>query len=167
MSPTTSVITCIDSRCIGASLAITAPAVRFNLTEIGDTRPNQSTRADFWDPTVKGFGRLAGRCSAIRLCRYDGLLCNAGTIARPVWSGTVSFGLIAIPVKLFHAVPKQSVSFNQLDERNTNAFVNAATGAKVKEEQIVKGCEIAKGRYIVAGPDARAGVAAAERMTRH
>ena len=37
---------------------------------------------------------------------------------RPVWSGTISFGLVAIPVKLFHAVRRQSVSFNQLDERN-------------------------------------------------
>ena len=33
------------------------------------------------------------------------------------WSGTISFGLIAIPIKLFHAVSKKSVSFNQLDER--------------------------------------------------
>ena len=36
---------------------------------------------------------------------------------RPVWSGTISFGLVSIPVKLFHAVVSKSVSFNQLDER--------------------------------------------------
>ena len=38
---------------------------------------------------------------------------------RPVWSGTISFGLVAIPIKMFHAVSKKSVSFNQLDERTT------------------------------------------------
>lgn len=78
-------------------------------------------------------------------------------MARPVWSGTISFGLIAIPVKLFHAVRKQSVSFNQLDERNMARIryrkVNAETGEEVKEDHIIKGYEVAKGRYIVVDPD--------------
>jgi DNA end-binding protein Ku len=78
-------------------------------------------------------------------------------MARPVWSGTISFGLIAIPVKLFHAVRKHGVSFNQLDERNMARIryrkVNAETGEEVKEDHIVKGYEIAKGRYIVVDPD--------------
>jgi len=78
-------------------------------------------------------------------------------MARPVWSGTISFGLIAIPVKLFHAVRKQSVSFNQLDERNMARIryrkVNAETGDEVTEEHIVKGYEVAKGRYVVVDPD--------------
>jgi DNA end-binding protein Ku len=78
-------------------------------------------------------------------------------MARPVWSGTISFGLIAIPVKLFHAVRKQNVSFNQLDERNMARIryrkVNAETGDEVTEEHIVKGYEVAKGRYVVVDPD--------------
>ena len=78
-------------------------------------------------------------------------------MARPVWSGTISFGLIAIPVKLFHAVRKQSVSFNQLDERNMARIryrkVNAETGEEVTEEHIVKGYEVAKGRYVVVDPE--------------
>ncbi len=78
-------------------------------------------------------------------------------MARPVWSGTISFGLIAIPVKLFHAVRKQSVSFNQLDERNMARIryrkVNAETGEEVSDGHIVKGYEIAKGRYVVVDPD--------------
>jgi DNA end-binding protein Ku len=36
---------------------------------------------------------------------------------RPVWSGTISFGLVAIPIKLFNAVKRKGVSFNQLDDR--------------------------------------------------
>lgn len=78
-------------------------------------------------------------------------------MAKPVWSGTISFGLIAIPVKLFHAVRRQSVSFNQLDERNMARIryrkVNAETGDEVTDDHIVKGYEISKGRYVVIDPD--------------
>ena len=78
-------------------------------------------------------------------------------MARPVWSGTISFGLVAIPVKLFHAVRKKSVSFNQLDERNLARIryrkVNAETGEEVSEQHIVKGYEVAKDRYVVVDPD--------------
>jgi len=76
---------------------------------------------------------------------------------RPVWSGTISFGLVAIPVKLFHAVRKKSVSFNQLDERDLNRIryrkVNAESGDQVSDDHIVKGYEISKGRYVVVDPD--------------
>jgi DNA end-binding protein Ku len=78
-------------------------------------------------------------------------------MARPVWSGTISFGLVAIPVKMFHAVRRQSVSFNQLDERNMARIryrkVNAETGEEVGDDHIVKGYEISKGRYVVVDPD--------------
>ena len=76
---------------------------------------------------------------------------------RPVWSGTVSFGLISIPVKLFHAVSRKSVSFNQLDERSMSRIrmkrVSAETGEDVPDEHIVKGYEVAKDRYVVVDPD--------------
>ena len=78
-------------------------------------------------------------------------------MARPVWSGTISFGLVAIPVKLFHAVRRKSISFNQLDERNMARIryrkVNADTGDEVGDEHIVKGYEISKGNYVVIDPD--------------
>jgi DNA end-binding protein Ku len=78
-------------------------------------------------------------------------------MARPVWSGTISFGLVAIPVKLFHAVRRQSVSFNQLDERNMARIryrkVNDETGEEVGDDHIVKGYEISKGRYVIVNPD--------------
>ena len=76
---------------------------------------------------------------------------------RPVWSGTISFGLVAIPIKMFHAVSKKSVSFNQLDERTLSRIrlkkVSAETGEDVPDEYIVKGYEISKGRYVVVDPD--------------
>ncbi len=78
-------------------------------------------------------------------------------MARPVWSGTISFGLVAIPIKLYNAVRRQSVSFNQLDERNMARIryrkVNAETGEEVTDDHIVKGYEVSKGRYVVVDPD--------------
>jgi DNA end-binding protein Ku len=76
---------------------------------------------------------------------------------RPVWNGTISFGLVAIPVKLYHAVSKKSVSFNQLDDRTMSRIrlkkVSADTGEEVPDEHIVKGYEYTKGQYIVVDPD--------------
>ena len=76
---------------------------------------------------------------------------------RPVWTGTISFGLVAIPVKLFHAVRRQSVSFNQLDDRTMSRIkyrkVSALDGEEVPDEHIVKGYEVSKDRYIVVDPD--------------
>ena len=76
---------------------------------------------------------------------------------RPIWTGTISFGLVAIPVKLYNAVRKQSVSFNQLDDRTMSRIryrkVSALDGEEVPDDHIVKGYEISKDRYIVVDPD--------------
>src|SRR4029077_20173455 len=81
-----------------------------------------------------------------------------GGMPRPVWSGTISFGLVAIPIKLFHAVSKKNVSFNQLDERTMSRIrmkkVSAETGEDVPDEHIIKGYEISKGSYVGVEPDA-------------
>ena len=73
-----------------------------------------------------------------------------------MWSGTISFGLVAIPIKLFHAVRKQNVSFNQLDQRDMARIryrkVNAASGDEVGDDHIVKGYEVSKDRYVVVDP---------------
>jgi DNA end-binding protein Ku len=74
-----------------------------------------------------------------------------------VWSGTISFGLVAIPIKLYHGVSKKSVSFNQLDDRTMSRIrlkkVSAETGEDVPDDHIVKGYELSKGRYVVVDPD--------------
>jgi DNA end-binding protein Ku len=78
-------------------------------------------------------------------------------MARSIWTGTISFGLIAIPVKLFTAVRHQGVSFNQLDGRTMSRIkyqkVSEDTGEEVPSERIVKGYEVSKGRYIAVSPD--------------
>jgi DNA end-binding protein Ku len=76
---------------------------------------------------------------------------------RPIWSGTISFGLIAIPIKLFNAVRHKGVSFNQLDERTMSRIryrkVSDESGEEVPDEHIVKGYEVSKGRYVLVDPD--------------
>lgn len=76
---------------------------------------------------------------------------------RPIWSGAISFGLVSIPVKLYNAVSKKSVSFNQLDERTGSRIklkkVSALDGSDVPDEHIVKAFEISKDRYIQVDPD--------------
>jgi DNA end-binding protein Ku len=78
-------------------------------------------------------------------------------MARSIWSGTISFGMIAIPVKMFTAVRHKGVSFNQLDDRNMGRIryqkVSEQTGEEVPSDQIVKGYEISRGRYIKIDPD--------------
>jgi DNA end-binding protein Ku len=78
-------------------------------------------------------------------------------MARSIWSGTISFGLISIPVKLYTAVRNKAVSFNQLDDRNMNRIrylkVSEETGEDFPADQIVKGYEVSKGRYVLVTPE--------------
>ncbi len=82
---------------------------------------------------------------------------HTGAMPRPIWSGAISFGLVSIPVKLYNAVSKKSVSFNQLDERTGSRIklkkVSALDGADVPDEHIVKAYELTKDRYIQVDPD--------------
>ena len=76
---------------------------------------------------------------------------------RAIWSGSISFGLVNVPVKLFTAVQPKDVRFNQL-EAGTNARikqkrVSSQTGEEVSYENIVKGYEIAPDRYVVITPE--------------
>ena len=78
-------------------------------------------------------------------------------MARPIWSGSVSFGLVNIPVKLFSAVSRKTVRFNQI-EANTGSRVkqkrvSAATGEEVAYEDIVKGFELPSGEYVTIDED--------------
>ena len=72
---------------------------------------------------------------------------------RAIWSGSISFGLIYIPVKLYSAVTERAVRFNQIDKRNGARIrqrrVNAETGEEVGPDEIVKGYEVTKGSYVL------------------
>lgn len=76
---------------------------------------------------------------------------------RAMWSGTISFGLVSIPVKLYPAVRRKTVSFNQLDRRTGSRIkqkrVSATDGNEVPYEDIVKGYEVSRDQYVVLSDD--------------
>jgi DNA end-binding protein Ku len=81
---------------------------------------------------------------------------------RAIWSGAISFGLVHIPVKLYPAVSRQGVSFNQLDGRTGTRIkqrrVNPDTGEEVPYGEIVKGYELGEGRYVTVTDEELAGL---------
>jgi DNA end-binding protein Ku len=74
-----------------------------------------------------------------------------------MWSGAISFGLVNVPVKLYSAVSRKTVRFNQLNSDTGNRIqqkrVDPETGEDVPYERIVKGFELTKDRYVVITPD--------------
>jgi DNA end-binding protein Ku len=76
---------------------------------------------------------------------------------RAIWSGSISFGLVNIPVKLYSAVSRKTVHFNQLDSRTKSRIrqkrVSSEDGSEVPYEQIVKGYELSGGNYVVISDD--------------
>ncbi|MGW7290030.1 non-homologous end joining protein Ku [Streptomyces sp. NPDC054847] len=78
-------------------------------------------------------------------------------MARAMWTGVLSFGLVTLPVGLFTATDDHTVHFHQLQrgtgDRIRNKRVNERTGREVKSEDIVKGYDMGDGQYVVVEPD--------------
>src|SRR5919199_3452678 len=76
---------------------------------------------------------------------------------RSIWSGAISFGLVNVPVKLFSAVSKKTVRFHQLNGETGNRIqqkrVDPETGEEVSYDQIVKGYELTRDRYVIIKPE--------------
>ena len=74
-----------------------------------------------------------------------------------MWSGAISFGLVNIPIKLFNAVSRKGVHFNQIDTRTGARIqyrkVSAADGEEVPSEAITKGYQLSSGDYVLVGDD--------------
>jgi DNA end-binding protein Ku len=78
-------------------------------------------------------------------------------MARPIWSGAISFGLVNVPVKLYSATSPKTVRFHQLSgktgARIKQKRVDPSTGEEVAFEDIVKGYEITPERYVMIDPE--------------
>src|SRR3712207_1353938 len=76
---------------------------------------------------------------------------------RSIWSGAISFGLVNVPVKLYSAVSRKTVRFHQLNGETGNRIqqkrVDPGTGEEVAYEQIVKGYELTRDRYVIITPE--------------
>jgi DNA end-binding protein Ku len=78
-------------------------------------------------------------------------------MARSIWSGAISFGLVNVPVKLYSAVSRKTVRFHQLNGKTGHRIaqkrVDSDTNEEVSYDDIVKGYELTKESYVVITPD--------------
>src|SRR5437660_2284893 len=89
--------------------------------------------------------------------------------ARSMWTGSISFGLVNIPVKLYNAIREERVAFHMLYDQDKSRLqrkmVSSITGKEVHPEHIVKGYEIAKDQYVVVSQEELDSVAPEESRT--
>ena len=73
-------------------------------------------------------------------------------MARAIWSGSISFGLVNVPVKAYTAVHDHEVHFHRLEKgsgaRVRNQQISEASGDPVERDDVELGYEIGKGRYV-------------------
>ena len=78
-------------------------------------------------------------------------------MARAIWSGAISFGLVNVPVKLYSATQPKTVRFHQLSgktgARIRQKRVDPSTDEEVSYDDIVKGYEITPDHYVVIQPE--------------
>jgi DNA end-binding protein Ku len=71
---------------------------------------------------------------------------------RPIWSGTISFGLVSVPVKMYSATESKELRFHFLHKKDLQPIgydkVRKDTGRHVDPNDVVRGFEIEKGRYV-------------------
>ena len=77
-------------------------------------------------------------------------------MARAIWTGAISFGMVSVPVKLYSALDRKSVRFHQLSSKTgvrvAQKRVDPQSGEEVPYADIVRGFEIAPDRYVVIEP---------------
>jgi DNA end-binding protein Ku len=71
---------------------------------------------------------------------------------RAIWSGTISFGLVSVPVRMYTATESKELRFHFLDRRDMSPIgyekVSKGSGEAVPPDEIVRGFEIEKGQYV-------------------
>jgi DNA end-binding protein Ku len=73
-------------------------------------------------------------------------------MARPTWTGSISFGLVTIPVKAYTAVRDHNVHFHRLDKKSgqrvRNRMVTEESGKEVSTDELEMGFEVSSGKYV-------------------
>ncbi len=84
-------------------------------------------------------------------------------MARAIWSGTISFGLVTVPVKLYPATEQKDIRFHQFKEGTRQRIrykrVSEETGREVDYQDIDKGYEVDKGQFVIVTPKELEGAA--------
>jgi DNA end-binding protein Ku len=77
-------------------------------------------------------------------------------MARSIWTGSISFGLVSIPVRVYSAIRAHDVRFHQVTKDGSRIHVQRVsdkTGRKVDYDDLKKGYETSKGRFVIFEPD--------------
>ncbi len=78
-------------------------------------------------------------------------------MARPIWTGSISFGLVNIPVQLYPATATRELSFKMLDKRDFAPIhekrVNELSGREVPWDNVVKGFKYGEDQFVVLTED--------------
>lgn len=78
---------------------------------------------------------------------------SGGSMARGIWTGAISFGLINIPVQIMSAKEQESLHFRMLDSRDNSPIgykqINKSTGKEVDRKYIVKGYELEPNQFVI------------------
>lgn len=79
------------------------------------------------------------------------------TMARPIWTGVISFGLVSVPVAMYSATREHEVRFHQFEKGTADRIryqrVNERTGQEVDFDDIVKGADVGDGEYVMLDAD--------------
>jgi Ku protein len=71
---------------------------------------------------------------------------------RPLWSGSISFGLVNVPVRMYSAVREHKLHFHFVHEKDSSPIgyqkVCKAEGKPVPDDEVVKAFEYTKGKYV-------------------
>ena len=78
-------------------------------------------------------------------------------MARSIWSGYITFGLVTVPVGLYSATQEHELDFHQFQKGTSDRIrykrVNERTGREVPYDKIVKGHDVGGGEYVIVEPD--------------
>jgi DNA end-binding protein Ku len=84
-------------------------------------------------------------------------------MARAIWSGTISFGLLNVPVRMYSAVARRNIALREIRESDSARIkhrrVAEGTDEEVPYENIVKAYELSPGQYVPLGKDEMAALA--------
>jgi DNA end-binding protein Ku len=78
-------------------------------------------------------------------------------MARSIWSGYITFGLVTVPVGLYSATKEHELDFHQFQKGTSDRIrykrVNERTGREVDYDKIVKGHDVGSGEYVIVEPE--------------
>src|SRR5439155_2158722 len=115
----------------------------------GDAGPNRRPPAGW-----RSFSKRMDTLQNLSLAVFGGAQTRVGNrnMARAIWSGTISFGLVSVPVRMYSATESKELRFHFLHKDDLAPIgydkVRKDTGERVDPDDVVRGFEIEKGRYV-------------------